>query len=414
MSYWKRFIAGLVLNFLGILKKTNFRRIYVRIESSEDENENHKSCSLVEEQICLNNSSMMSLPANEEFNSCSVDDSVTIYSKAAESSWKTRNQKGNVSILGIVLAVMSGFFMACTSLFVKLADSLPYFEMMMARSVGTLIFGPPLMIFYFHPFVPPTKRDFFFILSRGAFGCAAMVAMFFAFEHIPLADATTIVFTSPVWTSIFGYFLLKEGWSVFDSIATLLCVVGVSLITRPSFLFHSHVNQAINPSSQRLAYFLAFFASISLALSYICVRKVKKTGSFTVVFYYGVVGIVLSFGIGFIVKGLTFPQCGTPDKYYALLCAFLSFCGQICVIFALKREKAAIVALGRATDIAFVFILQALFVRSTAVTWTSIMGALLILLCNVSIFLKKRLADGRNFTYRNLLKCINGITCRKH
>lgn len=402
-----------MLSAIGRKKRTKFSRRYERIDSDEDENENDinvvtADSSLLEQNLCFSNSSMMSLVHIRETKP-SVANSVKKCSETP--SQKKREQKDNLSVLGISLAVMSGFFMACTSLFVKLAESLPYFEMMMARSVGTLIFGPPLMVYYFHPFIPPTKRESIFILSRGAFGCAAMVAMFFAFEHIPLADATTIVFTSPVWTSIFGYFLLKEGWSVFDSVATLLCVVGVSLITRPSFLFHNNdANKTKNPSSERLAYFLAFFASISLALSYICVRKVKKTGSFTVVFYYGVVGICLSFGIGFIVKGLTFPLCGTPDKYYALLCAFLSFCGQICVIFALKREKAAIVALGRATDIAFVFILQALFVRSTAVTWTSIVGAILILFCNVSIFLKKRLADGKNFTFR----CFNSCTLRNH
>ena len=397
------------LNLMRRRQTENFWKIYERINSDEEEDQSNGTSLSIEEQSVHRSASavMISLPASED--SKTDSDHLIMRCEKAE----VKNPSGNISVLGITLAVMSGFFMACTSLFVKLAGSLPYFEMMMARSVGTLIFGPPLMIYYFHPFIPPSKREFLFIVSRGAFGCLAMVAMFFAFEHIPLADATTIVFTSPVWTSIFGYFLLREGWSVFDSIATLLCVVGVSLITRPSFLFHSKINKSPNSSLEKLAYLLAFFASISLALSYICVRKVKRTGSFTVVFYYGVVGIFLSFGIGFTVKGLTLPACGTPDKYYALLCAFLSFCGQICVIFALKREKAAIVALGRATDIAFVFILQALFVRSTAVSWTSIVGALLILLCNVSIFLKKRFADNRTLTLRNCFKLAAAFLCKR-
>ena len=280
--------------------------------------------------------------------------------------------------------------MACTSLVVKLATSLPFYEMLMARCLGTLIFGPPLMIYYSHPFIPPNPREFLFVACRGLFGCAAMAAMFFAFGKIPLGDATALVFTSPVWTAILGYFLLGEGWTIYDSVAVVLSCVGITLITRPSFLFHAEAQHIVVTGrySVWLAYAMSIGASVALALSYICVRKVKKTGSFTLVFYYGVMGMILSIGIAISYKDFKFPGCDTVDNYYALLCAFFSFCGQVCVISALKLEKAAIVALGRATDIAFVFILQALFVNSD-IKGLSIVGAVLVLSCNISIFFKK-------------------------
>ena len=289
-----------------------------------------------------------------------------------------------------MLSIGAGFLMACTSLVVKMASSLPFYEMLMARCVGTLLFGPPLMIFYSHPFIPPNLKEFFLVFGRGLFGCIAIGALFFAFGHIPLGDATALVFTSPVWTAILGYFLLKEGWSIYDSFAVVLSLVGVTFITRPSFIFHKDEKKGLDSLSW-LAYIASIGGSIALALSYVCVRKVKKTGAFTLVFYYGVTGIFLGIGFG-AAQGFKLPDCGTFDNIYAILCAFFSFCGQVCVITALKLEKAAIVALGRATDIAFVFILQAIFVEGS-VSVLSIVGAIMILSCNISIFFKKWFAS---------------------
>lgn len=306
----------------------------------------------------------------------------------------SEGQDGIPSWTGVVLATGAGFLMACTSLVVKLATSLPFYEMLMARCLGTLIFGPPLMIYYSHPFIPPSPKEFFFVASRGLFGCAAMAAMFFAFGKIPLGDATALVFTSPVWTAILGYFILGEGWTIYDSVAVVLSCVGITLITRPSFLFVSEDQfiPSTRPYSAWFAYAASIGASVALALSYICVRKVKKTGSFTLVFYYGVMGMILSVGVAICYEGFKLPDCGTVDNLYALLCAFFSFCGQVCVISALKLEKAAIVALGRATDIAFVFILQASFIN-TEISGLSIVGAVLVLSCNISIFFKKWFAN---------------------
>ena len=152
---------------------------------------------------------------------------------------RLQDQKGVTSWLGIVLAIGSGFFMAFASLSVRLAVSLPFYEMLMARCLGTLIFGPPFMIYYFHPFIPPNMKEFTFIAGRGVMGCVGTAAMFFAVERIPLSDATAIVFTSPVSTAILGYALLSDSWSSYDSFALILSLVGVTLITRPTFIFHS-------------------------------------------------------------------------------------------------------------------------------------------------------------------------------
>ena len=160
---------------------------------------------------------------------------------------RLEDQKGITSWLGTLLTIGSGFFMACSSLFVRLAGSLPFYEMLMARCLGILSFGLPFMIYYFHPFIPPNMKEFAFIAGRGVMGCVGMAAMFFAVERIPLSDATAIVFTSPVSTAILGYVFLSESWSFHDSFALILSLVGVTLITRPTFIFHFGVGDPRTP-----------------------------------------------------------------------------------------------------------------------------------------------------------------------
>ena len=306
---------------------------------------------------------------------------------------KLEQGKGkSLAWLGFVLSIGSGFCMACMSLFVKLAASLPFYEMLLARSVGILIFCPPVMIYYLQDFVPSNKNDFFVVTSRGILGCAAVGGLYFSIRHIPLADATAILFTSPVWTSIFGFIILRERWSVYDSFGTILCVVGVTLITQPTFIFHLG-KKSVERHSEWIAYTVSFLSSISISLSFICVRKAKQAGPFTLVFYFGVMGILLGTFVGLAAgEGFQLPQCGTLDILYTLMSAVFSFFGQVCLVFALKLEKVSVVALGKTTDIFFVFIFEIVFIRS-AVNWLCVIGGLLVMCSNVTVLVKK-LFDG--------------------
>ena len=318
------------------------------------------------------------LEGNEERN----DDSTT-----------DETAKKKISSLGIALSVAAGFLMACTSLTVKLAKSLPFYEMVIASGLGVVMFCPAVMVYNCQPFAPSSWKEASFVYCRAILGCGAVCMGYFAFQHISLADTTTIVFINPVWTAILGHFLLHEKWSMFDSLAMALSLVGVVLVARPSFLFPSHLSATDKWST--LSYVLSFVASLSLAASYIFVRLIqrqRKASTLTFVFHFGVVSILFGFIIGVALQKLKLPDCGTLDKWYALLAGVFSFSGQVCFIYALTVERAAIVALGRATDIAFVFVLETV-VFNAPINGYSLAGSVLVLLCNILIFLKKHYSE---------------------
>ena len=149
--------------------------------------------------------------------------------------------------LGVIFAMASCVFFAFSSLFVKLLQEIPPQEVVFFRSLVQVIFVLPPIIYSEVPVFGDTKH-LPFLCVRGVAGTLALCCQFYAFQHLPLADATVIVFSSPIFTGVLSHFLLGEEWGLFDALATLLCFTGVVLIARPTFLFARQLEPAIEGS----------------------------------------------------------------------------------------------------------------------------------------------------------------------
>ena len=55
-----------------------------------------------------------------------------------------------------------------------------------------------------HVWLPQGNKVRFVILLRGLFGTSGMLCFFYALTHMTISDATVLVFTNPVITSILG------------------------------------------------------------------------------------------------------------------------------------------------------------------------------------------------------------------
>lgn len=72
--------------------------------------------------------------------------------------------------------------------------------------------------------------------ARGAAVAVATCGFFLGVMVMPLADATAIVFTSPVWTVALSMLLLRERAPEGTAISILLAVAGMLLILQPNIL----------------------------------------------------------------------------------------------------------------------------------------------------------------------------------
>lgn len=139
-------------------------------------------------------------------------------------------------ILGVIFAASSCILFAISSLLVKLLHEIPPQEVVFFRSLVQVIFVLPPLIYGDFP-VTGDAKSLMLLCIRGIAGTLALCCQFYAFQRMPLADATVIVFSSPVFTGVLAHFLLEEKWGWFDALATSLCFTGVVLIARPTFLF---------------------------------------------------------------------------------------------------------------------------------------------------------------------------------
>ena len=295
--------------------------------------------------------------------------------------------------LGVTLAIFSTLVLSVSSLLFKLAESIPSLEIVSTVLTLQLVFSLPAMIFLKDQFIHPWKKTRFLIL-RGVTGVTAMSLMVYSVKHMPLADARVIFYTSPVYTTLLGRIFLKESVSKFDLIAMLLGLGGVVLIGRPSFLFGS-LGKSSTSEKVWLPTILAVLSAIMFAFAIIMVRKMsQEVCTRVVVFYYALAGSVISLLASLISGEFKYPDCGTHDVVYAIVSGMLGYFAQLLSTKACQLEKASVISLVRTIGIVFSFILQLMFLNIIP-NGLSIGGAILILLCNVVIFIKKLLNQKR-------------------
>ena len=96
-----------------------------------------------------------------------------------------------------------------------------------------------------------------------------------ALASMPIGDATTIVYTGPVWTATFAFLILGEhiDWTFYP--IALLDACGLLLITQPSFLFGSTSDDS-NDQSYLIGASCALCSAIIAGLLPVCTRKSKE------------------------------------------------------------------------------------------------------------------------------------------
>lgn len=198
---------------------------------------------------------------------------------------------------------------------------------------------------------------------------------------MPLADASVVVFSVPVFVSIFARIFLKEPCGLFNVITVCLTLIGVILITRPPLIF-GHTVQSLSDSQIETdipdvwGAIAAFSATIFGANAYVLLRALKGLHFSVIMTNFGSFALIQTFMYSWLIGALCLPRCGT-DRLLVVALALFSFGGQILLTLALQMEQAGPVAIARSADIVFAFLWQVLFFNEIPNKY-SIGGAILV------------------------------------
>jgi drug/metabolite transporter (DMT)-like permease len=209
------------------------------------------------------------------------------------------------------------------------------------------------------PLGPPDTRCW--LLLRGGTGAVAVIAFFYAIQHLPLPDAVTLQFTTPPFAAAFAVCLAGEKWMLMDMIGAVVCLVGVILISHPTWLFGVQDGKIVDDdgatdmlqeqeqSMKALAILVALIGAAIAGMAYMSVRLIGEQASANVmVLYYACMSIPMAFVGSKIFLGewnvWGDGMFSSWDYFMLLLTGLFGYGGQYFTNLGLQRETAASVS----------------------------------------------------------------------
>ncbi|CAG9104166.1 hypothetical protein JYU34_012115 [Plutella xylostella] len=288
--------------------------------------------------------------------------------------------------LGLILATLSSLFFSLCSVIVKSLVNIDPMQLAMFRFIGVLLPTVPIVVYTEQPVFPAGKRVL--LALRSIVGTVGLMLSFYAFRNMPLADASVIVFSVPVFVAFFARVFLKEPCGIWNTISIILTLIGVVLITHPPFLFGETApaenSQDYNSLKGAIA---AFVSTIFGANAYVLLRVLKGLHFSVIMTNFGAFAILQTFLYSLIFGALCMPNCGT-ERILVVCLALFSYLGQILLTMSLQMEQAGPVAIARSADIVFAFLWQVMFFSELPSKY-SVFGAILVLSSVMLVGLRK-------------------------
>ena len=186
---------------------------------------------------------------------------------------------------GAILMVVGAFFFSLMSLFVKLLGvRLPSQEIVFLRALLTTLFS---VVMLRRAKTSPWGNNRRLLLLRGFFGFIALSCFYYAITRLPIAEATVIQYTNPIFTTLLAAFFLDEKIKGRLFGAMGISLLGVLLVTRPGSLLGSEGLDPLGASA-------GMVGAILSAAAYITVRKLRAENPLVVVFYMAFFSTVAS------------------------------------------------------------------------------------------------------------------------
>ncbi|POR38141.1 Putative membrane protein [Tolypocladium paradoxum] len=151
----------------------------------------------------------------------------------------------------VALSQLFGALMNLSARFLELeGEGMHPVQVLLLRQSLTAVCCLTYMWWMRIPDSPFGKREIRWLLvARGCTGFFGIFGMWYSMMYLPLADATVITFLAPGVAGFLCYFLLHEPFTRIERLATVVALLGVVLIARPTALFSRSSSGGEEPSS---------------------------------------------------------------------------------------------------------------------------------------------------------------------
>lgn len=167
---------------------------------------------------------------------------------------------------GIILIIISAFFFALMSTFVRLAGDIFFVQKAFFRNAVSFLIALAGVLLdikkHGKSVIQIPKGAILFLFLRSIMGTIGIFGNFYAVDNLVLSDAAILNKMSPFFSILFSFFLMKEKIKPVPLIAIIIAFLGSLLIIKPSFNF-----------AQMIPTLAGFLSGIGAGFAYACVRK---------------------------------------------------------------------------------------------------------------------------------------------
>lgn len=279
--------------------------------------------------------------------------------------------------------------MTVYSSLLKLLEETPPMQVVVVRGLlQQLVMALVLMKRGTNPCSTSEPKAILLLTAVAATGGLRILFIFTSFSSLPLGDATTILFSSPVLVIALSVFLLKERCGVFRFLAALVLVIGVVLIAKPPMIFGQNEEAEYNVLGYSLVFLATTMSAIGIVLTKLLANKVEKA---VILFYLGLAAAFC--GAAGLVT-LDKPKLAVPAWEWILtvLIGILGLVQQYCLVWAVQLESPARVTVVRSLQIILAYAVQVVMFDQVPLA-TDLVGALAVLATVIAITFEKQITE---------------------
>ena len=277
--------------------------------------------------------------------------------------------------IGALLIIFSALSFSVMEIAVKISGSrIPVMEQVFARNFITLFISGFVMIKNREKFFPD-KNNIVSIVCRSASGYLGIIAYFYAANNMILADASVLQKTSPFWSSLFAFILIKEKIIKVQWIGLIIAAIGSIFVIKPA------MNSNVFPALVALS--SAMFAGISYAI--IGSLKGKESNSL-IIFYFSLFSCLLSL---FFIKSFVMPNIF--ELLMLMLIGIFAGFGQFFLTIAYKKAPVSAVSIFNYTGVIFSYLFSVFLFNEIADIY-SVIGMIIIIFAAGLVYYYKRKA----------------------
>lgn len=284
-----------------------------------------------------------------------------------------QNQLFPVGVQFMVLSALGFALMSASVKYVSLGG-IPIFEIVAARALVSLIISY-LDVKRKKISIWGNNKPLLFL--RGAVGTFALMCVYYAVTTLPLAEATILQYTYPVFTALLAVVFLKERVQSSTMICILLCLLGLYVMVQPGM--ENAASQSMPMLSVAVALCGAFFSSVA----YVIVRKLSQTeDSSVIIFYFPLVALPTSV----VLMGNSFVWPSVTLTCVLVMVGVFTQVGQLGLTKAMQTQTAGKASAYSYVQIIFSALIGVVVFAEVPTVWTYIGGGLIVTGALINVF----------------------------